>query len=104
MQEGLKECVTVERQYGALMKIQTDYNGLGKIQYLLGQQKIPLLDAQYEENVKMKILLPVRRFREVETAITESTNGKAQIEKQEEMYFALLDGRILTGSDMVQKD
>ena len=104
VQEGLKECVTVERQYGALMKIQTDYNGLGKIQYLLGQQKIPLLDAQYEENVKMKILLPVRRFREVETAITESTNGKAQIEKQEEMYFALLDGRILTGSDMVQKD
>lgn len=52
----------------------------------------------------MKILLPVRRFREVESAITESTNGKAQIEKQEEMYFALLDGRILTGSDMVQKD
>lgn len=101
VQEGLKECVTVERQYGIQMEIRTDYNGLGKIQYLLGQQKIPVLDAQYEADVKMKILLPASRFEKMEADITEATNGKAVINRQEELYFAVLDGQVLTGSAMV---
>ncbi|MGI6010809.1 MAG: YigZ family protein [Ruminococcus sp.] len=104
VQEGLKECVTVERQYGIKLEIQTDYNGLGKIQYLLGQRKIPVLEAQYEADVKMKILLPFGQFREMEADITEATNGKAVMKKQEELYFALLDGQILTGSAMVCDD
>ncbi|MGI6007947.1 MAG: YigZ family protein [Ruminococcus sp.] len=101
VQEGLKECVTVERQYGIQMEIQTDYNGLGKIQYLLGQKKIPVLEAQYEADVRMKILLPYGQFRKMEADITEATSGKAIIQKQEELYFAVLDGKILTGNAMV---
>ncbi len=59
VQEGLQACEIIERKYGALFSVQTDYNGLGKIQYLLGQQDIPIMDVIYGEDVDMKILLPV---------------------------------------------
>ena len=34
--------------------------------------------------------------RQVQKAITESTNGRAKMEKDREMYFAVLDGEVLT--------
>ena len=41
VQEGLKHCVIIEKQQGFLLKMNTDYNGVGKIQYILGKRKNP---------------------------------------------------------------
>lgn len=38
VQEGLRHAVTAEQCYGIRLSIETDYNGIGKIQYILGQR------------------------------------------------------------------
>ena len=42
VQEGLRESTVIEKKVGALLRIRTDYNGIGKIQYLLGQRGLTI--------------------------------------------------------------
>ena len=51
----------IEKQYGVLLKIGTDYNGVGKIQYLLGQRGIPVIESEYTDKVTLKIRLTQKR-------------------------------------------
>jgi len=97
VQEGLKASTIIERQLGVLLEIETDYNGIGKIQYLLGKQKIPIMDSIYTEQVQIKILLPKQQADALKAEITEAANGKARLNEAEELYFAVLDGQVLTG-------
>lgn len=104
VQEGLRACEIIERKYGALFSVQTDYNGLGKIQYLLGQQDIPIMDVIYGEDVDMKILLPVSLAGKLQSDITEATSGKAMIHREEDLYFAVKDKMILTGDALLAEE
>lgn len=97
VQEGLAASVIIRQEYGVMMEVVTDYNGIGKLQYLLGQEKIPVMESEYTQCVTIKILIPKHRVDSVSKAITEATSGKAQMNENEELYFARLDGRILTG-------
>ena len=74
------------------VKEKTDYNGLGKVQYILGQREIKLLDSIYTENVELSVLLPLGEVKSVEAEITEGTNGRAQMEEGDECWFAEIDG------------
>ena len=58
VQEGLKNCVVIEKNQGRILEIGTDYNGMGKIQYLLGNEKIAVLDTVYSDEVKMTVIVP----------------------------------------------
>ena len=100
VQEGLKNTVLIEKKSGSLMEIRTDYTGVGKIQYLLGQKKIPVLQADYTDIVALRVILPVREEKKFCQDVTEATNGKAEIRKEETLYYAELDGRILMGEEM----
>ena len=104
VQEGLRACEIIERKYGALFSVQTDYNGLGKIQYLLGQQDIPIMDVIYGEDVDMKILLPVSLAGKLQSDITEATSGKAMIHREEDLYFGVKDKMILTGDALLAEE
>ena len=43
---GLEASVLITRQKGVKLQVGTDYTGLGKIQYLLGQRGIKILDSR----------------------------------------------------------
>ena len=79
-----------------MLKITTDYTGLGKIQYIAGESNIPMLDSEYTDKVVMKLLVPVSDAGSVQKAITEGTNGRAGIEKDQELYYAVIDGKVIT--------
>ncbi len=36
VQEGIAKSIVIQRQYGAVLEIETDYNSVGKLQYLIG--------------------------------------------------------------------
>lgn len=95
--EGIKSSTTIEKQYGTLLEIQTDYNGIGKIQYILGKHKIPITDSQYTDVAAITILAPISQIQSLKAEITEATNGRAVMSEKENRYFAILKGRILTG-------
>ena len=59
VQEALKNSVIVEKCPGAELKIHTDYNGIGKIQYITAQMEIPVLETQYTDAVDVVCMVPL---------------------------------------------
>lgn len=94
-QEGISNSVIVEKQLASKLLIATDYNGIGKIQYILAQRDIKILTSDYGEDVKISALVPVSQQESVEAEITEGTNGKAEMERQEEVYFGVVDKEVI---------
>ena len=92
VQEGLKNSRIITKYWGTELLVGTDYNGIGKLQYLFGQRQIPILDAEYTDQVQFTVLVPVSRVQEIRKAVTEATSGQASMEEIRDLYFAEVDG------------
>ena len=92
--EGLLASKVITKYHGQKLVIETDYTGLGKIQYILGQRGLTILDSIYTDKVELEVLLPEDEIQPVMSAITEGTNGQAVMELMEECYFAKIDGEM----------
>lgn len=90
-QAGLAASKIIEKRQGKKLIIHTDYNGLGKLQYLFGQQKTAILDTEYAADVVLTILVPLEQKDFLYREITEQTNGTAQMEWGEDAVYALID-------------
>lgn len=90
-QAGLAASKIIEKRQGKKLIIHTDYNGLGKLQYLFGQQKTAILDTEYAADVVLTILVPLEQKAFLYKEITEQTNGTAQMEWGEDAVYALID-------------
>ena len=99
VQEGLAGSLVIEKKKGISLKVTTDYTGIGKIQYIAGERQIPILDSEYTDKVVLKLLVPDAETEAVQKAITEGTNGRAGMEKEKELYFAKVNGEVLTFED-----
>lgn len=94
VQAGLAASQVITKQYGQKLSIQTDYTGLGKIQYILGQRGLTILNSVYTDKVELEVLLPKEQIQAVQAEIREGTNGQAKMELQETCYFANIDGEM----------
>ena len=99
VQEGLEASRIIEKRHGIALKVTTDYTGIGKIQHIARERNIPILNSEYTDKVVLELLIPSENVEGVQKAITESTNGRARMEKDRELYFAVLDGEVLTFED-----
>lgn len=79
---------------GFKLQIITDYAGLGKIQYLLGQRGIAVYDSQYGENVCLTVIVAETEEKKLAAEITEATNGQAGIKREAECRFAKINGQM----------
>ena len=95
VQEGLKSCVVLEKCLARKWKVGTDYSGLGKVQYILAEAELPILDSEYGEGVALTILVPFDQAGAAEKKLIEGTNGRCRIEKLDEVYFGIDDGKII---------
>lgn len=84
---GLANSRIVTMRYGVRLKIGTDYNGLGKAQYILGNRGIPILESQYTENVELTVIVPKEEYDSLVKELTEATSARAALTKEEELYF-----------------
>ena len=85
--EAVQAADIVTRTYGYKLIISTDYTGLGKIQYILCQEGIPVLDTLYTENVDIVAFVPDTREKEITNKIIEATNAKSNITVESEMWY-----------------
>ena len=92
-QAGIAASVIITKMQGLKLNIHTDYNGLGKIQYILGQRGIQILNSIYTENVELEVLIPGEEVEAVKAEIIEGTNGRARITEGKECWFARNDGK-----------
>lgn len=95
-QEGIAASTIITKTQGYKLKIETDYTGLGKIQYLLGQRGIQIVDSVYQDNVKIFIYISREDEVLIVRDITEATNGQAGIERVEECSFANVNGKMVS--------
>ena len=84
---------------GTVKLVGTDYNGVGKLQYLFGQENLPILDSRYTESVEFEVLVPKKEEERIKKAVTEATSGKASVTAEKELYYAILDKEVLTFED-----
>jgi uncharacterized YigZ family protein len=88
---GLENCRILEKKSGLLLFVRTDYNGVGKLQYLFGQQQIAVVNSEYGADVTFEVLIPSEQKNAMEKAITEATNGSAALTWGDEVAYGILD-------------
>lgn len=93
-QEGLAASVIIDKKEGRRLTIGTDYNGLGKLQYMIAQKNLTLIDTLYTEKVELQLMVPIECMQEVEKEIIEVTSGSAEISRGETVLYAMVDKKL----------
>lgn len=84
---GIEECAIGAMVYGYEVRIGTDYNGIGKVLYTLGQYGVEAYESEYGADVMLKIRIPAELSDKLQKELVEVTNGKVNWEKENETYF-----------------
>ena len=66
MQAGLASSTIIDKKEGIQLTVGTDYTELGKLQYLIAQQNLTLIDTVYTEKVELQLMVPAEQQQEVE--------------------------------------
>ena len=85
---ALSDTVIITRIFGFKLVIHTDYTGLGKIQYLIAQRDLYILDTVYTDRVDIFLLVPEEEESAFTKDVLEGTNGQAAIDKAGTCWFA----------------
>ncbi|GAA4291908.1 YigZ family protein [Anaerocolumna aminovalerica] len=93
--EGLNNSVILEKLNGIKLQITTDYNGIGKLQYITSQMEITTLDTEYTDIVVMTNLVPIELYEQFEKKVVEATNGKAVIINSGNVSYAIMNHSVL---------
>ena len=93
-QEGLAASTIIDKKKGRKLTIDTDYTGLGKLQYLVAQNDLTTIDTLYTEKVTLILMIPSELQKKIEKEITEATSGNAHISWGEEVLYALIEKKV----------
>lgn len=95
-QAGIDASQVITKEAGYRLTVDTDYTGVGKLQYVAAKQNVGILDTVYAEQVQMILLAPAADCDKVIQEITEATAGQTKIQKEDQqIYFAKIDREIL---------
>ncbi len=95
VQEGLKSCTALTVEPAVKLSVTTDYNGIGKIQYLLGQREITTLGTEYTDRVELTALVPDETLDKLRSDITEMTGGRAGLLLSGEVYYGIFNKEVV---------
>jgi uncharacterized YigZ family protein len=94
VKEGIANSILIEKKQGIQAEITTDYNDVGKLQYLFANSQVNIMESTYGEQVRMTVLIPADRKKSVEEKLVDITNGKVQLESIEEVLYASVEGEV----------
>ena len=86
VQEGLKNSIVIEKMQGRMLKIDTDYNSIGKIKYIMGQMNISA-EEEYGEDVNLHINMKKSDLKNFQNQVVDATSGKAVWGEIEETQY-----------------
>ncbi len=91
----MESCI-ITKQAGYRITVDTDYNGIGKLQYAVAQLGASVLDTSYTDKVQMVFLVPSALADKAGKEVTEATSGRAAItQEKEEVYFAEIEKEVV---------
>ncbi len=87
VKEGLSNSLVGTMCHGLEVQVQTDYNNIGKVLYILGQKAITAYESDYGVDVALKIRFKSELAENLQKELIEATSGRIQWEKLGEGYF-----------------
>lgn len=84
---ALENSVFGEEIEGMMLKIEADYTDVGKVQYLLAQKNITIIDSVYEQTVTFILQMRKDVIQSVIDELVEVTCGRIAIKEKEECRF-----------------
>lgn len=87
LKEALLKCETARQHFGVRLKIKTDYNAAGKIQYILSGKNIHIEDSVYAADVEMTVIAPVEEYDRLCKEIVEVTSARVELEEIGRLYY-----------------
>lgn len=90
LKEALEKCVTSRQRFGVRFRIKTDYNSVGKIQYLLAGRGINIEESVYAQDVELTVISPIGEYESLCKEITEATSARAALTELERRYYGFV--------------
>ena len=90
VQVGLEASEVIEKRSGFLLKMAAYYNGIGKIQYILGKKGLPTIASEYGADVTLEVLVPEEEEKGLKEEITEGTSGRTVYQEEKAVLYAIL--------------
>ncbi len=91
---AVADAVLMQRVEGRILTIGTDYNGYGKIEYILRQEECPVTDTQYDSGVTVTAVCPEEKHEALVKRITDETAAQARIEVSDPIVYGDMKGKI----------
>lgn len=93
VKEGLKNCSILKKIRGVNLKVTCEYTDFGKIQFLCNQNNYYIASTDYAEKIIIGIIIPIEVIEDVVKKILDATSGKADINDDEKIVYAIIDGK-----------
>lgn len=87
VKQALENSVIGEEVEGYEVIIEADYSDVGKVQYLLTQKQITVLNSVYAQNVTFELQMQKELLQKVTDALVEATCGRILIKDKKECTF-----------------
>ena len=92
---GLAESRVITKEAGKRVILETGYDGIGKIQYIVSQMGLAVIDTRYSDKTEMELAVSLSDTEPFIKKITEATSGQVKINADDDIYFAVIDQKIV---------
>lgn len=91
---AIEEAGIVEKVEGQELYINIDYDLLGKVQYICGQNQWHIEDTEYTDKVILKILACMDNIENIKSKVVEATSGKCEFKLHDKKFYFKLENRL----------
>ena len=84
---ALENSVIGEEVEGFMLTVEADYSDVGKVQYLLAQKNITIINSLFEQTVTFELQMKKDALQEITDELIENTAGRIRIKDKKECTF-----------------
>lgn len=85
--EGVEASDLVEVYEGVTADIDSDYNNIGKLQYICSDMGVEIYESEYGENVHMKVLMEKTIYSQFAQKVTDAFSANVNISEIQDQHF-----------------
>lgn len=87
LKDALAKCVTARQHFGVRFTIKTDYNSVGKIQYILASKAVTVENSTYGTDIEMTVIAPIEEYDRLCGELVEATGARIVLKEIERCYY-----------------
>lgn len=88
---GLAASRVITKESGKRVVLETGYDGIGKVQYIVSQMGLAVIGTRYSDKTEMELAVSLNDVGQFIKKVTEATSGQVKINADDDIYFAVID-------------